>query len=210
MGHQLVVVFWVVVLLMPGTIAFTDDTLAKIQQQYETIRSFQAEFTQELRVAASRESEEREGLLFYQHPGRIRWETVSPEKELLVVGPEVVWNYFEEEEVAYSYAAEDVLGSATVLRILSGQARLDEDFVTEEDLIENDTLRVIRLRPRNPEPSLVEATVWIDPDTFLLHSILALDFYGNTNQVTLNNLQLNLDLDPELFEFTPPDGVAIQ
>ncbi|SDB25798.1 outer membrane lipoprotein carrier protein [Desulfonatronum thiosulfatophilum] len=198
-------------ILLSGTAVFADEgTLAKIQRQYESIESFQADFTQELSVAASREIDERHGQLFFQQPGLIRWETVSPEKELLVVGPELVWNYFEEEETAYQYAVEDVLGSAMVLRILSGQARLDEDFITEEDLSEDAEYTVIRLRPRNPEPNLVEATIWVDPDTFLLRRIKAVDFYGNTNQVELEKLVLNSELDPDLFEFTPPDGVAVR
>ncbi len=182
----------------------------KIQHRYESIQSFQAGFTQELTVAASRESEERRGVLYFRHPGLIRWETVSPEPELLIVGPEVVWNYFEDEEIAYRYAVEDVLGSATVLKILSGQARLDEDFLTEVDLAEDSDVTVIRLRPRVPEPSLVEATIRVDPETFLLQQVKAVDFYGNTNQVTLHDLRLDPELEPSLFEFTPPEGVLVR
>lgn len=183
---------------------------ARIQRQYETITSFQAEFTQELRVAASREADERRGKLFYQHPGLIRWESTDPEPELLIVGAEEVWNYFAEEEIAYRYSSREVLGSAMVLRILSGQARLEEDFLTEETLDDSGAFRQIRLVPRNPEPNLVEATIWVDPATFLLHQVLAVDFYGNTNQITLHNLRLNPDLDPSLFKFAPPTGVEVQ
>ena len=182
----------------------------KIQRRYESIQSFQAGFTQELTVAASRESEERRGVLYFRHPGLIRWETVSPEPELLIVGSEVVWNYFEEEEIAYRYAVEDVLGSATVLKILSGQARLDQDFLTEVDLAEDTAATVIRLRPRVPEPSLVEATIRVDPESFLLQQVQAVDFYGNINQVTLHDLRLDPDLDPTLFDFTPPKGVLVR
>lgn len=181
----------------------------QIQRQYETITSFQAEFVQELGVAASRETEERRGLLFYQQPGLIRWETRTPEEELLVVGPEEVWNYFAEEETAYRYPSREVLGSAMVLRILSGQARLDEDFLTEEDLVAEAGWRKIRLVPRNPEPNLVEAVIWVDEETFLLRRLRAVDFYGNTNQITLHDLRLNPVLEPALFTFTPPEGVVV-
>lgn len=184
--------------------------IAGIQRQYETITSFQAEFTQELMIAVSRETEERQGLIFYQHPDLIRWETTSPEKELLIVGPAEVWNYFEEEDVAYRYSPEDVLGSAMVLRILSGQARLDEDFLAEEDLETGAPWRKIRLVPRSPEPNLVEAVIWVEDDTFLLQRVRATDFYGNTNEITLHELRVNLSLGPELFTFTPPAGVLVQ
>ncbi|WP_028572470.1 outer membrane lipoprotein chaperone LolA [Desulfonatronum lacustre] len=205
----LAAIFWGAVGAAPAAQA-EEGIVEKIQRRYESIQSFQAEFTQELTVAASRESEERRGVLYFRHPGLIRWETVSPEPELLIVGSEVVWNYFEDEEIAYRYAVEDVLGSATVLKILSGQARLDDDFLTEVDLAEDTAATVIRLRPRVPEPSLVEATIRVDPETFLLQQVLAVDFYGNINQVTLHNLRLDPDLEPTLFDFTPPKGVLVR
>lgn len=186
-----------------------EGTVGRIQRQYEAISSFQAEFTQELKVAASPVPEERSGVLYYQNPGLIRWETLNPEKELLVVGPEEVWNYFEEEETAYRYPADDVFGSAVILRILSGKARLDEEFLTEEDLSGDRDGRKIRLIPRNPEPSLVEAAIWVDPETFLLRQVLVVDFYGNTNRIVLRDLRLNPLLDPSLFIFTPPEGVVV-
>ncbi len=196
-------------LLFTAASAFGQSVVEQIQRQYETITSFQAEFVQELGVAASRESEERRGLLFYQQPGLIRWETQTPEKELLIIGSEEVWNYFAAEETAYRYSSREVLGSAMVLRILSGQARLDEDFLTEEDLVAKNGWRKIRLVPRNPEPNLVEATIWVDEQTFLLHRLRAVDFFGNTNQITLHGLRLNPPLDPALFTFTPPEGVVV-
>ncbi|TVQ96907.1 MAG: outer membrane lipoprotein carrier protein LolA [Desulfovibrionales bacterium] len=205
-----VIILAVVVLSWSVPTLAGDGIVENIQRRHEAVQSFRAEFTQELIVAASRESEERRGVLFFQHPGLIRWETISPEPELLVVGPKVVWNYFEEEGVAYRYATEDVLGSATVVRILSGQARLDDDFLTEVDLAEDAQEVVIRLRPREPDPSLVEALIRVDPETFLLQQVRAVDFYGNINQVSLHNLELNLELDPALFTFSPPDGVQVR
>lgn len=211
MHHGTCVVISALLLLSLGSPALAQEgAAARIQRQYETIASFQAGFSQELKVAASRESEVRQGLLFYQSPGLIRWETLSPGKELLIVGPSEVWNYFEEEETAYRYSSHEVLGSAMILRILSGQARLDEDFFTEEDLSTENSWRKIRLMPKNPEPNLVEATIWVDTETFLLRQVLAMDFYGNTNQITLHDLRLNLPLDSSLFTFTPPKGVVVQ
>jgi len=199
-----------IVLACSGAAVAGESIIETIQSRHETIHSFRVEFIQELTVAASRESEERRGVLYFQHPGLIRWETESPEAELLIVGSKVVWNYFEEEEVAYRYAVEEVVGSATVLRILSGQARLDDDFFTEVDPNPETNDLVVHLRPHEPEPSLVEATIRVDPETFLLREVRAVDFYGNTNRVILHNLQLNLDLDPALFAFSPPDGVMVR
>lgn len=211
MRWKFLCVLLVLPVLLYGLCASADQgAVAGIQRQYETITTFQAEFTQELQAAVSRETEERQGRIFYQSPDLIRWETTHPEKELLIVGPTEVWNYFEEEETAYRYAPDDVLGSAMILRILSGQARLDDDFLTEEDLEADSSWRKIRLVPRSPEPNLVEALIWVEDETFLLQRVRAVDFYGNVNEITLHNLDLNLALDPDLFTYTPPPGVLVQ
>jgi outer membrane lipoprotein carrier protein len=210
MRHASCAVATLLLLFSFGTSAFGKSTVVEqIQRHYETITSFQAEFVQELRVAASRESEERRGLLFYQQPGLIRWETQAPEEELLVVGPKEVWNYFAQEGTAYRYSSSEVLDSSMILRILSGQARLDQDFLVEEDLVAENGWRKLRLVPRNPEPNLVEAAIWVDEQTFLLRRLLVVDFFGNTNQITLHDLRLNPALDPALFTFTPPEGVMV-
>ena len=182
---------------------------AKIQKQYESLKDTKADFNQELKNIASGETEKRSGSIYYRNPNLLRWETSAPEKELLLLTRDVVWNYFAEEKTAYKYPAEDVLNSRTMLRFLSGKARLDEDFeVGSEGPEEDGTIR-LRLAPRNPEPNLVLAHVWVDPNTFLIKQIAIRDFYGNTNKLTLRNLAVNPGLSPDLFAFTPPAGVKV-
>jgi outer membrane lipoprotein carrier protein len=180
-----------------------------IQQKYESLDSFRADFKQQLKNAASGEIEEREGSIAYEKPGLIRWETVRPEPEVLVVGQEAVWNYFPKDELAIKSPVEQVLGSKTMLRFISGKARLDEDFWIEDEGREAGLLK-LGLTPKNPEPSLVRATVWVDPETYLLRSILLIDFYGNANKLGLDNLVLDPKLPSGLFSFTPPEGVEVE
>ncbi len=187
---------------------WSEEITAHIQEQYETLRGFQADFVQTLKNAASGESETRTGRIFFKQPRLIRWETMTPEKELLLAGKDVVWDYFQDEGTVYKYPASKVLGSKTMLRFLSGQARLEQDFfVTNEGTREG--LVKLNLVPREPEPSLVQAEVWLDPETYLLKKILFIDFYGNENRLVLENLVLNPKFSTDLFEFVPPKGVEI-
>jgi len=187
---------------------WSGEITAHIQEQYETLQGFQADFVQTLKNAASGESETRTGKIFFKQPRFIRWETITPEKELLMAGKDVVWDYFQEEMTVYKYPASKILGSKTMLRFLSGKARLEQDFFvtnqgTKEGLIK------LNLVPREPEPSLVEADIWLDPESYLLKKILFIDFYGNENRLSLKNLVLNPKLSKDLFEFVPPKGVEI-
>jgi hypothetical protein len=63
---------------------------ARIQKKYASISSFTAGFTQAIRNAASGDTENRSGTIAFKKPTLVRWETVKPEKELLVVGKDAV------------------------------------------------------------------------------------------------------------------------
>lgn len=207
MFRKILLVF-VCLCVVPFQVSASEIT-ARIQQQYTSLQSFHAHFVQKLTNAATREVEVRSGMIAFAKPRSIRWETVSPEKELLLVGKDAVWDYFPEEEVAYRYAVEQVLQSKTMLRFISGEANLEEDFVIE-DQGEDEGQRKLKLIPKEPESNLVLAYLWVHPDTNMLGKVLIVDFFGNGNELELSEVRLNTPLAPDTFIFTPPEGVEVQ
>lgn len=191
--------------------ASAQDISEAIQKQYKSITSFQTEFSQELTNAASGESEARNGTIWYQKPKYIRWQTTHPEEELLVCKNDVVWDYFPEEKVAYKYSLEERFDSKTMLEFISGEVNLEQDFriQKQEEDTENSDWTKANLIPKNPEPSLVKATIWVDRQENLIRQVLLVDFFGNTNQLTFEDIQLNVDMEEDMFAFEPPDGVEV-
>jgi outer membrane lipoprotein carrier protein len=188
----------------------TNDLPGRIQQQYETLRGFKADFTQTLTNAASGQQDTRTGAMAVLQPGLVRWEAKENDPEVFVIGESEVWNYFPEEELAIRYPKEEVMeASRTMVRLMSGQARLNEDFRVADQGLDNGRIK-LRLTPLEPEPTLVLAYLWVEPESALIAKILLVDFYGNGNEVELRNLRLNPLLTPEQFQFTPPEGVEVQ
>lgn len=204
----LVPAVFLALLSAPAAQARDQDLADRIQRQYESITSFRTDFVQVLTNAASGESEVRTGTIFYQQPRLIRWETEEPEQELLLVGKERVWQFFPEEEVAYRYQVDQIFQSKTMLRFISGEANLKQDFKLEE-VGEEQGWTKIKLIPKRAEPGLVLAYLWIEPDTALLRQILLVDFFGNGNQLTLDDIERDISLDPSLFTFSPPAHVEV-
>ncbi|KUG27775.1 outer membrane lipoprotein carrier protein lola [hydrocarbon metagenome] len=186
------------------------DLVDAVQKKYESLSGFKAEFTQDLKNSASGEGESRSGTIAFKKPSLVRWETVKPEKELLVVGKDAVWDYFEDDREAYRYPVEEVINSKTMLKFLTGKANLREDFhVFEEADAEAAGLVRFKLVPKEPEPGLVMASVWVDPGTQMIMRLSIQDFYANTNDLSLKNLTVEAGLPDSLFSFTPPPGVAV-
>ncbi|MBG0789993.1 MAG: outer membrane lipoprotein carrier protein LolA [Desulfovibrionaceae bacterium] len=189
-----------------------------IQQRYESLNTFQADFVQELTNVASGEVEVRKGRIWFKQPSQVRWETAEPEKELLVVGPEFAWDYIEDEKLAIKYDVATLLDSKTILRFISGQANIKEDFVVKTEWQGADEVRakwgkgftVLQLVPKEAEPGMVLAFIGVEPDTGLLRQVMIVDFYGNGNEMRLSNVDLNVDLTPEMFTFEPPSEITVE
>ncbi|MDQ7031554.1 MAG: outer membrane lipoprotein carrier protein LolA [Desulfonauticus sp.] len=185
------------------------DVLDKMQQKYEQINSFATNFYQTLTNAATREQDLRKGKIYYKKPGLVLWQVLAPEKEKLILGENIVWDYFPEENIAYKYSRKQILTSKTMLKFISGKANIKEDFIPEFQGEQKDGLK-FKLVPKKPEPNLVLAYIWVDKKSFLLNRILLIDFFGNGNELSLTNTRINIPLKNKLFYFHPNKGVEIQ
>ncbi|MHC1751596.1 LolA family protein [Humidesulfovibrio sp.] len=206
--RKILIMFAVIVSALLPAAAQANKITDAIQKRYDSLSSFQTDFQQELTNAASGSVEKRSGKIWFKQ-SLVRWETLKPEKELLVVGKNAVWNYFEADNVAMKYRTSQVFNSKTMIRFLSGKANLKEDFKIEEQGTENGLLK-LRLVPKEPEPTMVLAYIWVDAKTSLLGRVLIVDFFGNGNQVSLTNLSMDKRADAKLFEFTPPSGAQVK
>ncbi|MDD3313286.1 outer membrane lipoprotein carrier protein LolA [Pseudodesulfovibrio sp.] len=189
-----------------------------IQRRYETLRTFRADFVQELTNVSSGDVEVRKGRIWFKQPSQVRWETTDPEKELLVLGPDHAWDYIEDEKLAIKYSVAGLLDSKTIIRFISGRANLKEDFIVKTEWQGADEVRakwgkgcvVIQLVPKEAEPGMVLAYIGVDPKTGLLRQVMIVDFYGNGNEVRLSNVELDPDLPQSMFEFTPPADTHVE
>ncbi|MCF8106927.1 MAG: outer membrane lipoprotein carrier protein LolA [Desulfohalobiaceae bacterium] len=185
------------------------DVSGSIQKKYQSIQSLKTDFVQELTNASSGEQEVHHGTIYYLKPGLVRWEEEKPGQELLIVTKRVVWDYFPEEGVAYKYDLKEKFESKTMLRFITGDVDLAEDYSLVDQGMDQGWKK-IKLIPKNPEPSLVLAYIWVDEQQNLLRQILLVDFFGNGNQLTFSDLQLDISLDESLFRFRPPEGVIVR
>lgn len=195
-------------LLLTGP-AFADGLVPDIQKKYETVKSFKASFKQRLTHKESGSVEQRNGTLLFKKPLQVRWETAKPHPELLIITSREIWDYLPDEDVVYRYSPELVKDSRSLIQVVTGQARLDQDFRVKEEAVENG-LAKLRLFPKEPAPQLVEAVIWVDPRTKLIRRASIIDFYGNTNDVEFTEIIPNAGLPGNAFSFTAPKGVEVE
>lgn len=182
---------------------------AEMQKKYQQVKTIKATFEQKLTHKESGSVEQRHGSLYFQKPLLIRWETLKPQKELLIINDKEIWNYLADEEIAYRYTPQLVQDSRSLIQVITGQARLDQDF-SVKPLGKDGEWEKLQLYPKEPTPELVEATLWVEPSTKLIRRAVITDFYGNTNDITFTELNTNLNLPKDSFQFQAPKGVEVE
>jgi outer membrane lipoprotein carrier protein len=186
-----------------------EDLAQRLQENYKGLQDFRADFEQQLTNASSGEVETRKGKVKFSRPDLLRLQTTEPEDELLLLDGEYVWQYFALDELAYKYSLQDKVESQTLLKLLTGDVELGQEFLVQsKEELENGLLKAV-LEPRDPEPELVRATIWLDQELGFLRKLRLQDFFGNKNQIELKNIELNVGLDPEEFKFSPGQEVEV-
>ena len=218
--HVLLLVLFLGIWAAPVSAQDTTEVADLIQNRYESVKSFESEFTQRLTRVAIGATTETFGHIWYKNPSLVRWETREPEeaREIIVVGKDVVWDYLEELNTVNKLSVQELLNSRTLMRFLTGKANLKEDFRVEgvwdgqEKLDahwQGSGLMLFRLVPHQPEPGMLLAYLGVEPETYLLRRIMTVDFQGNSNEIYLTNLTVDIPVEDSLFEFTLPEGAVV-
>lgn len=191
------------------TNARADDLTSIIQRHYTQMTSFSADFTQTLKHKESGSVEKRKGTLLFAKPLRINWETKSPHAERLIITKDAIWNYIPDESICYRYHPNIMKGATSIVQVITGQADLMRDFEVKRINLENN-LQHLKLYPKNPTTQLVEADIWVEPDSGIIKKSVSLDFYGNTNTITFTRYTENIAVRDAAFKFSPPKGVEVE
>lgn len=200
--------FLALALLCSGALA-DEQLTGKLRKSYDATNAFEANFEQTLLHKESGSQEKRKGKIVFQKPLLIRWQTNKPDEEILVINDKEIWDYFPDEEVAYRYSPTLASESKGIIQALTGQASLTRDFDVKNAGTEKG-LAKLNLYPRDPTPQLVEATLWVDPASGFIRRAKVIDFYGNSNDVSLTSFSPKKSADAAQFRFKPPKGVEVE
>ncbi len=182
--------------------------LARVQAFYETTTDFKADFKQVVKTRSPRRTFNRSGTVWFQRPGRMRWDYVVPDKVHYVSDGDVLWSYDVEEGIAYRLPVRDS-ELYQALGFLTGTARLADAFDASEQAPKAAGLVPIVLTPRQPSSSYRSVTLFVDPVTGQARETEVLDPLGNVSHVRFEEPSY-ARLPPSGFTFTVPAGVKVQ
>lgn len=204
--------------LAPGRTAHTAESTASelaaaLQQKYDRIRDFSADFIQSYTggVLKKKLTAER-GSLWVKKPGKMRWDYKSPEvKEFVSDGMKTYFYVPEDKQVFVASLPADDSVSTRIL-FLAGKGNLARDFTPSLVAVPAGVpagSRALKLIPKTAQADFEWLMLFVDPATLALRGLASTDAQGGTSTFLFNNVKENVGVPEKLFDFKMPKGVDL-
>lgn len=185
-----------------------------LQKTYDSFQALSADFTQATTIKMTRRSRRGAGTMTMLKPGRMRWDYLEPDRQVLISDGKTLSMYFEKSKQMIITSAADYLQSDVTYSFFTGAGNILKDFQVSEitDKPASDETTGIMLVPREPHPQVNRLYIWTDPDTHLIRKILIIDHFDTETTLSFSNIKINTDVsdaDAALFDFQPPPGTEI-
>lgn len=189
----------------------------KLEEAYRRPRTLQASFLEEY-SESGRVTRSEAGTAYFRRPGKMRWEYVSPEKNLFVVDGKFAWFYVPADRTVSRIAAKQSEDWRTPLALLAGEMKvsrvctkveLPADQPKEEALVRVGC--VIRGTEKETKLGRPHDTAYfeISRATGELEKVAVLSAGGVKMEMQFSNWRFDPPVEEGLFHFQPPKGVAI-
>ncbi|WP_353426734.1 outer membrane lipoprotein carrier protein LolA [Polynucleobacter sp. MWH-UH19D] len=220
--------FWSAVFIGFISITLSNLALAEGETGSEQLRQFvrnsktaEGDFVQQqLRAPKANEPQDKglklvrqtEGHFVFQRPGRFVWETQKPyEQKLITNGTQLVLWDKDLNQATFRPAGQAL--ASTPAAILFGDSSLDQHF----DLVDGEErlgMKWVALVPKKDpnaknKNDLPYTKISIGMSNGLPKALELIDGLGSVVLVTLDKIQLNVNLPANRFNFMPPAGAEV-
>jgi outer membrane lipoprotein carrier protein len=179
------------------------ELLREVEETYTKAGTLFAEFSQTNESAATGTKKTSSGRIAIKRPDKVRWETTSPDPNLLVSDGKKAWYYtapFDETE--HGQVSEY---PASRVRSKLANAILSGEFSGKDLKIKTIDVTHFSIIPKKGTAANVkEAKVKVDPSKRTIVQIEILYDDGNRAQIDLSNIKLGEKLGDDVFVFQAP------
>lgn len=182
-----------------------DALVDRLKSTYESVDAIRARFSQRMSSDLIDEEESSAGTIVLQGD-RFRVETAS---QTIVTDGVVTWIYnAPEDQVLINDYVEDETTFSLNEFLFNFDAHYAVKTVGREQ-VDGAWHHTLTLNPRNPDSFFSAVTLWVrDADT-LVDRLDVTDMNGSAFTFTLDGIELNPELRPDTFQFTPPESAEV-
>jgi outer membrane lipoprotein carrier protein len=171
----------------------------------KSLSALSADFSQKVKDENQQTISASSGTLMLKRPGQFRWDYTQPFEQLILADGQQIWVYDIELDQASVRPQQDTL-DATPALLLSGSVDIEQHFSIENTVLEKDT-EWVTLKPLKTEGSFTRVRIGFKAG--FLQKMQMQDHFGQQTLFVFSKVLPNPELAPDLFVFTPPEGVDV-
>lgn len=179
--------------------------LDQLNQFLNGTRTARANFSQQVIAKSGRTTQNANGVMSFQRPGKFRWEYVKPYNQLIVVDGVKLWSYDKDLNQVVIKPMGQVLGS-TPAALLAGSNDLQKNFTLREDG-KSEGLEWLEATPKNQDSGFGRVRIGMKGN--LPQVMEVQDNFGQTTVLKFAGFERNPSLPADQFVFTPPKGADV-
>jgi len=186
------------------------EILIRTEQTLAALDSLQSDFEQTFHSATVSTPLREKGRLYYQKPGKMRWEYRGGSGQVVVLNEGILETYDPEENQLLRQRLPASEANNAIFGLMTGQGRLAETYRVENSPFPGaeGPVHQLKLTPlEEGETSYI--LVEIDARTRLLRRVIIFDWADNRNEFVFSRLKTNPRLGPGLFSLKVPEGCEV-
>ncbi|MCP4719316.1 MAG: outer membrane lipoprotein chaperone LolA, partial [Desulfobacteraceae bacterium] len=183
-----------------------EETLTAIEKLY-TGKGFQADFSQISKLAALEITETASGKAWFNHPGKMKWLYLKPQRHEIITDGQTLWIYRPDQDQVMKGDAQKFFKAGAGSAFLSDIGLMRKNF-TMEVKETNDTHLSFLLTAKQKNPDLVSILIRVSRTTHVIQQVTTRNAYGDTTLFEFTNIQFK-QMDASIFEFKIPEGSSI-
>jgi outer membrane lipoprotein carrier protein len=182
--------------------------ISGIEQRYAG-RGFSADFFQESMLKAMQISDTAEGRLIVKRPGKMRWEYIIPDEQIIITNGSTMWIYRPADRQVMVGRAPDFFGQGKGAGFLSDIRQIRDSFNISLDQTQSEGYFRLRLQPLRPTPELADVILSVAKTTYQVDQVITHNAYGDETRIILKAYEFDIQPDESLFNFDIPDGIDV-
>ena len=187
-------------LLTIPALSFADTAAIELQQQLKTLRTMRANFTQVV-SSKKRVIQRARGRMALKRPGKFRWDTRSPNSQLIVADGKNLWTFDRDLEQVSVKPLKKNMGNASLLFLTGNVTQLTKDYTVSK------RGNTYQLKPLKQNTTFQSLSL-----IFKNKRLTGMRLIDNLDQITrlsFSKIRINTALPNALFTFRPPKGADV-
>lgn len=186
-----------------------EDIIAGVEKRYSG-SGFYARFNQTSTLKEMEITDHASGSIYVKHPGMMRWEYETPDRQIFITDSETLWIYRPDDKQVMLGEAPSYFGSGKGASFLSDMNQLRKNFIIlQPEKAESGEVQVLTLTPKIQKTEVSVIYLYITKAAYDIIEIVSLNAYGDETRIQFHDLRFNQGYENSFFKFDIPAGTDV-